>query len=127
MRLVKSADIRPHGCAVFPTLGTNHPKGYFDTGNELVGFDNHVYVSVEAVEQLAAQLGWVAPEAHAAVVEAVVGERDDATARADTAVEALGVAERELEAVDVLRNARWKQPAQRKPRVKAEQVEEVTV
>jgi hypothetical protein len=30
MRVVPSALVRPHHCAVFPQLGANHADGYFD-------------------------------------------------------------------------------------------------
>lgn len=53
MRFVEQAAIRPHHCAVFPHIGSNHREGFFDTGSELPGFDNHVYVSVAAVREMA--------------------------------------------------------------------------
>jgi hypothetical protein len=39
MRVVPSALVRPHHCAVYPQLGSNHPDGYFDTGNDLSVID----------------------------------------------------------------------------------------
>jgi hypothetical protein len=53
MRLVATADIRPHHCLVFPHLGAAHPKGYIDTGNDLYVIDPHGYISVVAVEEMA--------------------------------------------------------------------------
>lgn len=54
--------MRPLSCAVFPHLGARHPKGYFDTGTNLGIAEEHIYVSVEAVEYLARELGWQGPE-----------------------------------------------------------------
>lgn len=71
MRRVDQAEIRPHYCAVLPHLGQAHRKGYFDTGNEVTAIDPHIYVSVEAVEVMARELGWVGPEEHAAVLDRV--------------------------------------------------------
>src|SRR5688572_7161375 len=65
--------MRPHYCAVFPQLGMTHPKGYVDTGVDLNGpGGDRVYLSVEALEQLAQGMGW-APPAQVAVLN---GERD---------------------------------------------------
>lgn len=61
MRLVKKADIRPNHCAVLPHMGHAHPRGYVDTGVDLHGFDNHIYISVVAVEQLARAAGLPTP------------------------------------------------------------------
>ena len=46
MRFVERAEIRPSRCAVLPQIPGNHPRGFIDTGSELIGgLDNHVYVS----------------------------------------------------------------------------------
>lgn len=59
MRWVESAPTRPQHCAVLPYIGSfNSQRGFIDTGAELPGFDNHVYVSVLAVEQMASMIGW---------------------------------------------------------------------
>lgn len=64
MRWVEAAAIRPNRCAVLPFIGnSNARKGFIDTGAELDGFDNHVYVSVEAAEEMARMLGWQSPQA----------------------------------------------------------------
>jgi hypothetical protein len=66
MRFVEKAVIRPARCAVFPHLpnGGNHPDGFLDTGSEMPpsGFDQHVYVSVVAVREMATKIGWHSPE-----------------------------------------------------------------
>lgn len=61
MRLVDRAEIRPMRCAVLPQLGHDHARGYVDTGAELNGFDNHVYISVIAIEKLAQTAGLPTP------------------------------------------------------------------
>lgn len=53
MRYVERLHIRPMHCLAIPFLGANHPKGYVDFGVELTGFDNHVAISVEAMQQAA--------------------------------------------------------------------------
>lgn len=55
---------RPSRCAVIPFLGTSnsHGRGFIDTGQDLPGWDPHVYVSVQAVEEMAAMIGWQKPE-----------------------------------------------------------------
>lgn len=64
MRFVEHATIRPQHCAVFPSLGARHSKGYIDTHVDLDR--ERVYISVEAVEQLATLQGWHPPERQAA-------------------------------------------------------------
>lgn len=110
MRWVQHAAIRPHRCAVIPFVGnSNSQEGFIDTGQDLAGWDPHVYVSVTAVKQMATLIGWqprhVEHQANQKVqaleaeLEAVRGE--------------LAVAERKLEAVQVLKQAGY--TASRKP------------
>lgn len=109
MRLVERAVTRPMHCAVFPTLGAAHGKGYIDPGTELPGFDNHVYVSVEAVEQMAEFIGFPSREAHAAALARADDlERKVADLEAD-----LREADKFAEAVDVLESRDFR--ARRKP------------
>lgn len=63
MRFVQHAAIRPHHCAAIPYMGNSNSQGFFDTGSELDGFDNHVYISVEAVAEMAQLMGWSHPSA----------------------------------------------------------------
>lgn len=58
MRWVQSPAIRPHRCAAIPFISQD-PKGFVDTGTDLMGWDPHVYLSVTAVEQAARLIGWV--------------------------------------------------------------------
>jgi hypothetical protein len=84
---------------VFPTLGSAHPKGYIDTGNELTVIDPHAYISVEAVEQCAQFIGYPTKDEHAdalARIERLEQELEstkNALAEADRLVEAIDVIE----------------------------------
>ena len=59
MRWVAHAAGRPHKCAVLPFIGNSNAKqGFIDTGTILNGWDPHVYVSVEAVQEMSRMIGW---------------------------------------------------------------------
>jgi hypothetical protein len=98
VRFVERAEIRPSRCAVFPQIGGNHPKGFFDTGSEMPGFDNHVYVSIEAVEQMALKRGWSSPED----VKAMRTEFETLERECERLREENADLNREFEAIDVL-------------------------
>lgn len=90
MRWVDQASIRPMRCAVLPYVGNGGGNAFIDTGMELDGFDNHVYISDVAAEAIAREmLGWVPPgELRGAQVEierlnARVSELEDELAEAD--------------------------------------------
>jgi hypothetical protein len=119
MRLVERASIRPMRCAVLPQIGANHPRGFVDTGSELFGgLDNHVYVSVVAVEEMARMVGWV-PQRERKQVEA---ERDEALERVAELEAELEDAHRNLDAVDQLVSAGY--VSRKKPgRPRKEEVE----
>lgn len=94
MRWVQQAAIRPHRCAVIPFIGnSNSTRGFIDTGQELRERDQ-VYVSVEAVEQMAAMIGWVssgraqADEAKIKRLEAEVRQLEIQVEEADRFAEA---------------------------------------
>lgn len=118
MRIVPKAVARPNQCAVFPHVGSEHPKGYFDTGNTLVSIDPYLYVSVVAVEHMARDLGWVEP-GDVAVLEGRVAELEadlaGLAARADAA-------EAKLAAIDVIESEgfRARRKAGRPPKARAE-------
>jgi hypothetical protein len=99
---VPSAAMPPYQCAVFPTLGANHPKGYFDTGNEIPDLGpnsvRRYYVSVEGVEQLATRLGWAPPADHSALAAKVTAQEIEI----DRLNDELREADKALEAVDTL-------------------------
>lgn len=113
MRWVEVAAIRPHRCAVIPFVGGHDSRGYIDTGSEMEGFDNHIYVSVTAVDAMADLIGRptisqfrevvTSNQEHAAALAQVIAERDDLKARFD--------------AIDVLAGADFR--ARKKPGRKA--------
>lgn len=58
MRHVQQASMRPHRCSVFPNInGQNARGGFLDTGQDARA-DDHVYVSLVAVEEMARMIGW---------------------------------------------------------------------
>lgn len=76
MRIVDSPVTRPSHCAAIPFIGpASHPEErWIDTGAELPGFDNHVYISETATKQMAAMLGIPTQKQ----LDAAVTERDEA-------------------------------------------------
>ena len=58
MRWVATPASRPHHCAAVPFIARDE-EGFIDTGSELPGYDNHVYVSVKAVREMARMVGMV--------------------------------------------------------------------
>ena len=69
MRWVQTATQEPHRCAAVPFVGHTSVKGFIDTGSEMNGWDQHVYISVDAVEQMAAIIDWQPPSAVHALQE----------------------------------------------------------
>jgi hypothetical protein len=92
VRFADQASIRPHRCAVLPYMGNSNASGWIDTGSKLDM--DHVYVSFEAVCEMAQMLGWVGPsvlrekEAQIASLRAVVEQRDAELAEADKLIQA---------------------------------------
>lgn len=71
MRLVPKPVTRPGHCAVLPYLGqTAQDEQWVDTGSEMPGFDNHVYISSTAVREMAALLGYPTIKEHEQLAEA---------------------------------------------------------
>lgn len=109
MRWVQHAAMRPHHCAAIPFVGnSNARKGFIDTGIDLPGWDPHVYVSVDAVEQMARMVGWQPAHVQQGVRDRMAGkdqEIEQLTARVTEL-------EEQLQAVQVLKNAGF---AQAKP------------
>lgn len=95
MRFVQTADIKPHRCAAIPFIGASHPAGFIDTGSELDGFDNHVYVSVAALTEMVKVMGWPTKEEHTAAI----GELERSLARVTELETELEEAERFAESV----------------------------
>ena len=75
MRYVQHAAIAPHRCAVIPFIGNSNGRGFIDTGQDLRGWDPHVYVSVEAAEEMAKFIGW-SPKTAEQAVQVKLAERD---------------------------------------------------
>jgi hypothetical protein len=99
MRLVERAAHRPMRCAALPYIGQNHPDGFIDTGSELIGgWDNHVYISVAALREMARLINWVPPG------ELKAAERENEQLRAELklAKAELEEAQRVIAAVDVI-------------------------
>ena len=66
MRLVDRPVFKPMRCAALPYVGQTHQHArWIDTGSELDGFDNHVYLSSLAVEEAAKLLGFPSRSEHA--------------------------------------------------------------
>lgn len=111
MRFVEQAAIRPSRCAVFPHIPGNHRDGFIDSGSELLSsaHDNHVYVSVVAVREMARMIGWLDPDAKRDLENRVaVLERENH--RLEDEVIQLN---REFEAIDLLESAGY--TARKKP------------
>ena len=120
MNRVASCKMSPHACAVFPTLGANHARGYWDTGVDVQGPGIHIhrmYISVEAVDHLARQQGWVAQDDHATLLAELERAREESFRLA----EELDRAEAVIDSIDVIESAEFK--ARRKSgRIKKEPV-----
>jgi hypothetical protein len=99
MRWVAHAASSPHRCAAIPFIGNSSAKrGYIDTGQRINGWDPHIYISVEAVEEMARMIGWQpahVQKGHAAKV----AELEDRLARSEATKTDL---ERAFMAIDVL-------------------------
>lgn len=70
MRLVERPHARPHRCAANPSIGqTRRDVRWIDTGSEMDGFDNHIYLSEPAVRDAAKLLGFPTPSEFASLLE----------------------------------------------------------
>lgn len=104
MRLVPHAARPPHRCAAIPFLSNSNARGFFDTGCDLPGWDPHVYLSIEAVEQMAQMLGWAPTKANAGVVR----QLDEAKKELQESQERVAELEGQLAAVATLQHAGFK-------------------
>lgn len=83
MRLVERPVTRPQHCAAIPHRGqTAVGERWIDTGSELPGFDNHVYLSETAVLEAARVLGHPSQKQ----LDAAVAERDEALGELEKAL-----------------------------------------
>lgn len=73
MRLVERPHTKPMRCAAIPHIGqSRRDVRWIDTGSEMDGFDNHIYLCEPAVRDAAKLLGYPTPGEHAQLRE----ERD---------------------------------------------------
>jgi hypothetical protein len=121
LQWMPNAPLRPHRCAVIPFIGSSTTKkGFIDTKQDLGHRDakDHVYISVEAVEQMAAMVGWI-PKNALAVAETRLKTRDDRIAELEAE---LAEAKRFREAAEYTLNqfgAQVRNKPGRKPRAVA--------
>lgn len=108
MRLVDRPFCRPMRCAATPFLGQTSPGRWVDTGSELPGFDNHVYLHEQSVYAAARLLGFPERSDYREACDA----RDAAVARVAELEAELAEKSRALEAVHTLRRAGF-QPAKK--------------
>lgn len=100
MRWVQTAVQAPHRCAAVPFIGHTSQRGFIDTGSDMNGWDQHVYVSVEAVEQMARIIDWSPPaDVHAlqqlvAVQERRIDQLEAELAEANQVADAFDVVKR---------------------------------
>jgi len=104
MRWVESATIRPHRCAVIPFVGHDE-SGFIDSGSEMDGFDNHVYVSVTAVREMARLIGLPTK----AEYNALVAEANETARQLEHVTVQLSEARRELDAIDVIESGDYRE------------------
>lgn len=117
MRIVDRPYTKPHRCAAIPYVGQTHTgTRWIDTGSEMPGFDNHVYLSSIAVEEAARLLGWSSPSEFRTLERQVEQERE----RVADLARRLAEAERRLEAVHVLKQAGFSQERKRGPKPREE-------
>lgn len=111
LRWVQQASVRPHRCAVIPFIGnSNARKGFFDTGVDLpfngpVSAGDRVYVSVEAVEEMARRLGWSPAHTGAQLQKELDAEKQENARQG----EIIADLEAQLAAVAVLKNGTFRQ------------------
>lgn len=105
MRVVDRPRARPMRCAATPFLGQTSPGRWVDTGSELPGFDNHVYLHERSVAEAAKLLGF--PD-RGEFVQAC-RDRDRAEARVAELEALLAEREQTLAAVQVLKNTGFQQ------------------
>lgn len=120
MRLVQHPGLAPHRCAVLPYLGASNSAGFFDSEQELgppgARVRDRVYVSFEAVCEMARLLGWVGPS----VVKAKDADLASKQARIDQLEAELREADRFSQAIDVIESKDFRARQKRGPKPKKE-------
>jgi hypothetical protein len=97
LRLVDRPALFPGKCAVLPNVRANDPGGFIDSGSELDG--QRIYVSVRAVKEMAALVGFV----HPAQIRALQERADRLEAERDLLQERLDESEAVVEAVNIVK------------------------
>lgn len=92
--------MRPHHCAAVPFVARDD-EGFIDTGSELPGYDNHVYVAVKSVREMARMVGMVSQGEYRAALERVA----TLEAQIKDAAEENDALRSQFHAIDVLRKA----------------------
>lgn len=101
MRLVDRPAFKPFHCAAIPFMGqTKEGVRWVDTGVEMAGFDQHIYLSDVAISQAAALLGYPTPEEQAALVT----ELHDTMLELQAALDSLAALEKYRAAVEEIQN-----------------------
>jgi len=113
LRIVRSAEIRPQKCVFYPQIGNTHPKGYIDTGMDMLGVDPHAYISIQAVEDIARELKYLTPADHEALSRQLVEANEKIMALEQELNEASNV----LDAIDAIESVGFR--ARKKPGRKA--------
>lgn len=104
MRFIEQLPPGARPCALIPGRQKD-PKGFVDTGNELVGFDPHIYLSYEGVKQAALIFGFVEGEVYASLHEDLTERIHELETRLQETEEQLAQADGYLDAIDVLESA----------------------
>ncbi len=100
---------------MYPQHSGTLDQGFFDTTNRLGGVDPYVYISVPAVRDMAAQLGYLTPvekEGLERELEAAIKERDQLRGE-------IAEADKEIEAIHTLQHRSYRRPPGPAPRRKA--------
>lgn len=98
MRWVATPAMRPHHCAAVPFIARD-AEGFIDTGSEMPGYDNHVYVSVKAVREMARMVGMVSGGEYQSALERVA----TLESQLKDAAEENDALRNQFEAIDTLR------------------------
>lgn len=116
MREVDRPYCRPMHCAALPFVGqTTQNTRWIDTGSELDGFDNHVYLSETAIRQCWEVLGLPSPQQY----ELAVAQAEEAITLLEERTAELEEARRELQAIDALESAGYTRRAKSRPKAAA--------
>jgi hypothetical protein len=110
MRIVALPFARPMRCAAIPYIGQSaQGEIWFDTGSELMGPDDHVYLSGTAVKECARMIGWVPPSD----IKALRRELEDVRHELAAVLTERHELKHKLDAIDVIESADFR--ARKKP------------